>query len=155
MSGDILRDWLHPSPGSPWHRRIWGPPLYLTTALLFGVFSLPRRSGFRRSFAFAGEVVDRGQSLLVFPEGDRTADGRLQPFQAGIGLLASGLRVPVVPLRIDGLFALKQRRRYVAWPGEVSITFGSPVRYEPGTDAAAITQDLERRVRALGQPSSG
>jgi long-chain acyl-CoA synthetase len=155
MSGEILRDWRHPSAGSSWLRQIWGPPLYAATALLFGVFSLPQRSGFRRSFAFAGEAVDRGQSLLVFPEGRRTSDGRLQPFQAGVGLLVAGLRVAVVPVRIDGLFALKQRRRYVARPGEVSITFGPSVRYEPGTDPTAITKDLEARVDALAQDSRG
>jgi long-chain acyl-CoA synthetase len=155
MQGEILRDWRHPRPGNPWHRRLWGPPLYAATALLFGVYSLPQRSGFRHSFAFAGELVDRGQSLLVFPEGRRTTDGRMQPFLPGIGLLAAGLAVPVVPLRIDGLFDLKQRRRYVARPGEVSITVGAPVRYEAGTDPASITKDLERRMAGLAQASSG
>ena len=155
MQGEILRDWRHPPPGAPWHQRVWGPPLYLATAALFGVYSLPQKSGFRRSFAFAGELVDRGQSLLVFPEGRRTPDGRMLPFLPGIGLMAAGLRVPVVPLRIDGLFEVKQRRRYVAWPGEVSITIGAPVRYDAGTDAAAVTRDLERRVAGLAQAPSG
>jgi long-chain acyl-CoA synthetase len=155
MQGEILRDWRHPPPEAPWHQRIWGPPLYGATSLLFGVFSLPQKSGFRRSLAFAGEAVDRGQSLLVFPEGRRTPDGRMRPFQGGIGLMVTGLGVPVVPLRIDGLFELKKRRRYLAWPGEVSITFGAPVRYEAGADAAAITRDLESRVAALDQASSG
>jgi long-chain acyl-CoA synthetase len=155
MQGEILRDWRHPLPGAPWHRRMWGPPLYAAAALLFGVYSLPQRSGFRRSFAFAGELVDRGQSLLVFPEGRRTTDGRMGPFLPGIGLLVAGLGVPVVPLRIDGLFELKQRRRYVARPGEVSITVGAPVAYEAGTDPASITKDLERRVAGLAQAPSG
>jgi long-chain acyl-CoA synthetase len=155
MQGEILRDWRHPPPGTPWHRRVWGPPLYAATALLFGVYSLPQRSGFRRSFAFAGELVDRGQSLLVFPEGRRTPDGRMGPFLPGIGLLAAGLGVPVVPLRIDGLFELKQRRRHVARPGKVSITVGAPVRFEAGTDPASITWDLERRVAGLAQALSG
>ena len=87
----------------------------------------------------------------VFPEGRRTTDGRMGPFLPGIGLMAAGLRVPVVPLRIDGLFELKQRRRRLAWPGEVSISFGPPVRYAPGTDAAVITKDLEARVGDLGR----
>jgi long-chain acyl-CoA synthetase len=149
MDGEILRDFRHPPPGSRWHQQIWGPPLYAAIVLLFGVYSLPKKSGFRRSFAFAGEAVDLGKSLLVFPEGRRTSDGRMMPFLPGIGLLAAGLGVPVVPLRIDGLFELKQQRRYLARPGEVSITFGAPVRYGADTDAAAITADLEGRVSAL------
>jgi long-chain acyl-CoA synthetase len=155
MQGELLRDWRHPSPGSPCLQRIWGPPLYAAAALLFGVYPLPQKSGFSRSFAFAGELVDRGQSLLVFPEGRRTPDGRMLPFLPGVGLLAAGLGVAVVPLRIDGLFELKRRRRYLARPGEVSITVGAPARYEPGTDAAAITRDLERRVAALARDVSG
>lgn len=149
MSGEMLRDWRHPPRRAGWSQRLWGPPLYAATALLFGVYPLPRKSGFRRSFAYAGELVDRGRSVLVFPEGLRTRDGRMGPFLPGIGLLAAGLRVPVAPLRIDGLWALKQRRAWRARPGEVSITFGSPVRLDPGTEPAAIARELERRVAAL------
>jgi long-chain acyl-CoA synthetase len=149
MSGEILRDWRHPGPRASWHQRLWGPLLYAATALLFGVYPLPQKSGFRRSFVFAGELVDRGQSLLVFPEGLRTRDGRLGPFLPGIGLMAAGLRVPVVPLRIDGLYALKEQRRHRARRGDVAITFGPPIRYDAATDAAAITGDLEQRVRSL------
>lgn len=155
MQGELLRDWRHPSAAAPWHQRIWGPPLYLAAALLFGVYPLPRRSGFRRSFAFAGEAVDRGQSLLVFPEGRRTPNGRMLPFLPGIGVMAAGLGLPVVPLRIDGLFELKQRRRHMAFPGEVSITVGPPARYAAGEDAGAIAADLERRVATLARVSGG
>ena len=56
---------------------------------LFNVFPLPQKSGFRRSFSYAGESVDRGYSLLVFPEGRTTDDGLMRPFMGGIGLLAS------------------------------------------------------------------
>ena len=44
---------------------------------------------------------------------------------------------------------MKQRRLCVAWPGEVSVTIGAPVRYDAGMDPAAITGDLERRVAGL------
>jgi long-chain acyl-CoA synthetase len=155
MQGELLRDWRHPPRGATWIQRLWGPPAYAAASLLFGAYPLPQKSGFSRSFAFAGELVDRGQSLLVFPEGRRTPDGRMLPFLPGVGLMAAGLGVPAVPLRIDGLFELKQRRRHLAWPGEVSITVGAPVCYGPGTDAVAIASDLERRVAALAQDLDG
>ena len=52
---------------------------------LLNLFPLPREAGFRESFAFAGESVDRGYSILVFPEGRHTTDGKIGPFRAGVG----------------------------------------------------------------------
>ena len=51
---------------------------------------------------------DRGYSLLDFPEGRHTATGEIYPFRAGIGLLAQNLGIPILPMRIDGLYVLKQ-----------------------------------------------
>ena len=149
MEGERLRGWRHSPPGTPWPQRVGGRALYLLVVGLFGVFSLPKRSGFRRSFVFAGESVDRRFSVLVFPEGARTSDGSLRPFMAGIGLLASQLQLPVVPLRIDGLFELKQKKRHFARPRSVSVTIGEAVHYELGREPADITRDLERRVAEL------
>jgi long-chain acyl-CoA synthetase len=128
-----------------WYQRV----LYALVVSLFNVFPLPKLTGFRESFAFAGESVDRGYNLLVFPEGRLTPDGRLQPFRAGIGLLAGGLNLPVVPLRIDGLFPLRQAGRKTARFHQVHVIIGAPVRFEPGTEADQIARELERRVAAL------
>ena len=73
----------------------------------------------------------------------------MQPFQAGIGILAKNLDVPVVPMRIDGLYDLKKAGKWHADPGSVSVTVEQPVRYPPGKDPAEITEDLERRVAGL------
>src|SRR6185437_4320529 len=112
MAGEILREWRVNS-------KVW----YALGAALFNVFSLPRQSGFRQSFAYAGEAVDRGFSILIFPEGTETRDGQLQPFKAGIGLLSSELKIPVVPIMLRGLFDVKQRGQRFVKPGTVSITF--------------------------------
>jgi long-chain acyl-CoA synthetase len=149
MLGEMLKDWRYPKAGTGWFKRFIGRIEYVLVVCLFNVFPLPQESGFRRSFAFAGKVIDRGYSLLVFPEGQRTRDGRLKPFMKGTGLLAAGLGVPVVPVKIEGLFELKQQRRKIARPGELKISFGEPVRYGNDQDAAHITADLECRVRSL------
>ena len=138
MSGELLREWrsakkLH----------------YALGAALFNVFPLPRQSGFRKSFAYAGEAIDRGFSVMIFPEGHETRDGKMQPFRSGIGLLASQLNVPIIPIKLDGLYELKQRRQFFVRPGTVSITFGDPVQFRAGQTADEITRDLERRVSEL------
>src|SRR5262249_31122140 len=66
-------------------------------AALLNIFPLPRQAGFRESFQYAGEAVDRGYSVLVFPEGHHTTTGEMLPFRPGIGILVNELRIPVLP----------------------------------------------------------
>jgi 1-acyl-sn-glycerol-3-phosphate acyltransferase len=66
----------------------------------------------------------------------------------GIGLLAKNLNVPVVPVRIEGLFPLKRQGKKFARPGDVSVTLGEPI-VSLGDDPAAITQQLYERVASL------
>ena len=113
---------------------------------LLNLFPLPREAGFRESFAYAGESADRGYSVLVFPEGRHTTTGNLLPFRAGIGLLANNLQIPVVPMRIDGLFELKQSGKKLARPGQVKVKIGTPVRFEPGSDPEWIARELQKMV---------
>jgi long-chain acyl-CoA synthetase len=150
QEGERLRWWREPPAGTPRLKSLRWRLQYALVVTFFNTFSLPQKSGFRRSFAFAGESVDRGFSVLVFPEGTRTPDGRLNPFMSGTGMLASKLGIPVVPVRIDGLYELKARgRRLFALPGSVTLTFGEPVTYTEGEEPAAIAADLRRRVEQL------
>jgi long-chain acyl-CoA synthetase len=116
---------------------------------LLNLFPLPREAGFRESFAYAGESVDRGYNVLVFPEGRHTTDGKLLPFQAGIGLLSNNLQIPVVPMRIAGLFELKQAGKNFARPGEVKVKIGAPVQFDPGIDPEQIARELQSKVEQL------
>jgi long-chain acyl-CoA synthetase len=122
---------------------------YFLALSLFNVFPLPQRSGFRKSFSFAGDLADRGWNILVFPEGQTTEDGRIAPFRAGVGLLAKQLNIPVVPIRLAGLFDLRQANRILTRPGHVQVTVGKPVRFSADQDPNEITKELERRVTQL------
>lgn len=150
MEGERLRHWRRPPAGTKTLTRLrWLAQYYLVIAF-FNTFPLPQKSGFRRSFAYAGESVDRGYSVLVFPEGTRTEHGQLNPFMRGTGLLATQLDIPVVPVRIDGLGELKlSGRRGFALPGSVTIKFGEPVRFAPDDDPARITREMQSRIAAL------
>ncbi|HVS81110.1 MAG TPA: AMP-binding protein [Pyrinomonadaceae bacterium] len=149
MDGEQLREWLHPQPGTGLLTRLLSLLKYVSVVFFFNVFSIPQKSGFRRSFMFAGEMMDHGFSLLVFPEGQRTKHGALNPFMPGTGLLIQKLGAPVVPMRIDGLWELKRANRHFAWPGEVSVIIGKPVTYSPQQDPQAIAADLAEHVRGL------
>ena len=93
--------------------------------------------------------MDHSYNLMVFPEGQRTKDGAMKPFRLGAGLLIKELDAPVVPMRIDGLWKLKQANRHLAWPGEISVVVGEPVRYSNQDEPEQIARDLARRVQAL------
>jgi long-chain acyl-CoA synthetase len=116
---------------------------------LLNLFPLPREAAFRKSFSYAGECVDCGYSVLVFPEGHHTTDGKLRPFRAGVGLLANHLRIPVVPLRIHALFEIKQAGRKFAPPGKIRIHIGKPILYASDSDPKEIAKELQRTVENL------
>ena len=116
---------------------------------LLNLFPLPREAGFRDSFAFAGQSVDRDFSILVFPEGHHTTDGKLRPFRSGIGLLVNNLGLSVVAMRIDGLFELKQAGRKMARPYQVKVKISKPIRFPPALDPHEIANDLRSIVDEL------
>jgi long-chain acyl-CoA synthetase len=153
MGGERLAGMRRP-PGDWFFLRRWLHRLnYFLVVALFNVFPLPKRSGFRESFRFAGDLADRGWSALVFPEGDMTADGKLQPFRAGIGLLAKNLNLPVVPMRIDGAYEIREARSRFNRAGRIRVHIGKPVEFPEGSDPQQIALDLEQRVAALGTSS--
>jgi long-chain acyl-CoA synthetase len=147
--GEALEALRTPPPGRGLIARIYGRAQWTLGVALLNLFPLPREAGFRRSFAYAGEAVDRGYSVLVFPEGRHTDDGKMNPFRAGIGLLARNIGIPVLPMRIDGLFAVKQTGKKFAKPWAITIRIGEPIKFPPETDAQAIAAELQTAVEAL------
>lgn len=149
MGGERLAKMRRPSNSLSLFERFVEHLRYFLTLSLFNVFPLPQQSGFLRSFAFVGDLADRGWNVLVFPEGKTTEDGNIAPFRSGIGLLARQLNLPIVPIYMRGLFDLRQRERILARPGHVQVTIGAPMYIAPDQNANEIARELERRVREL------
>jgi long-chain acyl-CoA synthetase len=134
-------------------REVWQWRLaYIAACIIFNAYPLPQvMAGARRALKYTGALVTRGYCPLVFPEGKRTADGQMLPFRPGIGMMAVQLRVPVVPIHIQGLFEVYSI--HDSWPkrGPVRITIGRPMEFPPDAkyeDAAAAVQQA---VAALGK----
>jgi long-chain acyl-CoA synthetase len=147
--GEALEALRTPQAGRNFFLRIFDRVEWVLGVSLLNIFPLPREAGFRDSFAFAGESVDRGFSILVFPEGRHTTDGKMFPFRSGVGLLVKNLGIPVVPMRIVGLFELKSAGRRTARPYQVKVKIGSPVRFESDSDPEQIAGELQRKVGQL------
>jgi long-chain acyl-CoA synthetase len=86
-------------------------------------------AGVRRALNYTGELIKREYCPLIFPEGMRSPDGKLQPFRPGIGMMAIRLRVPIVPIRIQGLYEVYSI--HDSWPkrGPVRISFGQSLKF--------------------------
>jgi len=119
--------------------------------LVVNAFAFSREGRVRQSLDHCGLLADEGWSILIYPEGTRSPDGRLLPFKGGIGLLATGLGVPVVPVSVTGGARLLPKG--ARWPrrAAVSVCFGPPVTIPPGMRPDEATELLQRAV-AVGLP---
>ena len=158
MAGDMLDDYRHwRNPDwPPGHKGIWllGPPAYWLVTAFYNVFPLPRQRDFQLSFAHAGKAMDRGYSVMVFPEGARS-EGQLARFRPGIGLLAKQSDVPVVPAAIRGLGEMRAGRRPWFRSGHLEVHVGEAIRFGPEDSEAAIAARLHDEVeRLLGESTS-
>ena len=147
--GEAMEALRMPAPKGGFFGRIYDRMKWFLGVSLLNLFPLPREAGFRRSFAYAGEAVDRGYSVLVFPEGRHTTTGEMNPFRSGIGLLAQNLGIPVLPIRIDGLYELKQAGKKFAAPHTISVRIGHPTCFDPQTPPEQIASHLSEAVKAL------
>ncbi len=139
---------FHPTR-HPWRARLTNGLNYYLAALMFNMFPLPQReAGTRAAIRYVGQLINEGSSVLIFPEGKRTDTGEIAPFQPGIGMIASRLRVPVVPVRIEGLDQILHQRWRMARPGQARVSFGAPLHLE-GDDYRNLAKKVEEAVRAL------
>jgi long-chain acyl-CoA synthetase len=139
MAGEMILNFRHARNLGNWFLNLCGPPAYFLITALFNVFPLPQLANFRKSFAHAGQAMDRGFHVLVFPEGRRTEDGVMHAFQKGSGMLWKELQCNALPVYLGGMSDRKT----------VSIRIGKPIEFNPDLDPTAATNVLEEAVRSL------
>ena len=148
MSKEFFRAHFFPKE----HRvgeRITNSLNYYLSSLVFNGFPIPRReAGTRQTLRYAGELASEGWCILIFPEGKITEKGELNAFQAGVGMLGSKLKLPVVPVRLEGLDRVLGKGAKFPTPGRVKVKFGKPLHLE-GEDFAKLAKEVEAAVRAL------
>jgi long-chain acyl-CoA synthetase len=115
----------------------------------FNVFPLHRQRDFQLSFAHAGEALDHGFNVLVFPEGELSPDGKLARFRPGIGLLARQSGAPVLPLALRGAGELHANKENWFRSGKLEIRIGEPIRFSPLDTETAIAARLQEAVQQL------
>jgi 1-acyl-sn-glycerol-3-phosphate acyltransferase len=98
------------------------------------------------------ELLAAGRPVVLFPEGTRSADGRIQPARGGLGMLVIKSRAPVLPVRLFGVFEAYPRTRKLPRPGRVELKFGQLIRFDALADEAE--QAPKARVKAIYQEVS-
>ncbi len=98
----------------------------------------------------ACEKLSRGISVVVFPEGTRSTDGRLLPFKRGGFRLAEKAGVPIVPVTLNGSGALMARGDWRLKPGEVEVVVGDVILPDPADSRSR--QQMSRVREAIGSP---
>jgi 1-acyl-sn-glycerol-3-phosphate acyltransferase len=104
------------------------------------------RSRAREIWKAAGDRLSRGASVLFYPEGTRSRDGRVQAFQRGAFLVALKTRAPILPVGVSGARRVMPRGTLRVTPGTITVRFGAPIE----TAALKVREktDLIERVRA-------
>jgi len=117
--------------------------------LILPLIPLDREGGIQESLEQIGGYLDRGQSIVLFPEGTRSTTGKLLPFKRGIGVIAQELEVPIVPLRFIGNDTILPKGK--SWPrrGTTDVRVGKPLVFGKDGDYAGTTTELEEVVRNL------
>jgi long-chain acyl-CoA synthetase len=132
-----------------WKARLTNSANYYLASLFFNTVPLPQReAGARQTLRYFGELVEEGYSILIYPEGKRTDHGEIVRFQPGVGMIASRLGVPVVPIRLEGLERILHQTWRYPRRGRARVTFG-PAMSLKDNDYAAVAARVEAAVRAL------
>lgn len=96
----------------------------------WGVVPVDREGGGAKGLkAILGRLLDGG-AIILFPEGTRTRDGKLQPARSGIGLTVIKSTAPVVPVRVFGTFEAYGRLMRLPRPRPVAVKYGWPMKFE-------------------------
>ena len=118
-------------------------------ALISNGFQFSQTSSLRSSLDYCGKLTAAGWSLLYFPEGIRSDDGKLGRFKPGVGLLATGLGVPVVPVHLKGTDSVVAKGGSRPQRGNIEVRFGQPLRFDSHTDYQVAAEAIRDAVAAL------
>lgn len=103
--------------------------------------------GIKETISEAENRLKGGMSVVIFPEGTRCFDGKLQPFKRGAFMLAAEFRLPVVPVTISGSFHVLPRTTYNITPGLITLTIHPPIYPgENGFNTRKLMSDCQQAI---------
>jgi 1-acyl-sn-glycerol-3-phosphate acyltransferase len=134
-----------------WFKR---PLLGNIVSLFLNTFPFSRTGGAQAQLHSSSQLLKSGWNLVLFPEGSRSPDGRIQEFKPGVGHLANETGTPVVPMHIRGAYRVMPRGQKLPLPAPVRVRIGKPMAPQPAEGSRQFTARVEKAVRALAAEHS-
>jgi len=121
----------------------WGMKTLLRSC---NAYPLDRDEGSAKGLSRMIQFLREGQCVLLFPEGTRSPDGRVQPVRPGLGFIMALAKVPVVPIRVFGTY--EALNRHSRWPRfrRISVKFGHALRFDKLTQASQNTDKHQKKL---------
>jgi 1-acyl-sn-glycerol-3-phosphate acyltransferase len=129
-----------------WFKR---PLLGNIVSLFLNTFPFSRTGGAQAQLHSSSQLLKSGWNLVLFPEGSRSPDGRIQEFKPGVGHLANETGTPVVPMHIRGAHRVMPKGQKFPLPAPVRVRIGKPMAPQPAEGSRQFTARVEKAVRAL------
>jgi len=128
--------------------RLFGIPLFGRFIRRLRAFPVDIESSDPRATREAVRLLQAGEAVMIFPEGERTKDGRVGRFKLGAFRLAVALGVPVLPVTITGGHEAWPPGRVWPRPGQIAITYHALQRPDAGAEPRVAARGLAERVWA-------
>lgn len=151
LTGSLTRRQMEPLFWAGWTGLLFSSALRRTFSHVARILPIDPGAAPQRSLALAAAALQRGHSLVWFPEGQRGTDEALQPLRPGIGLLLAAHPVPVVPVWIEGTETVLPVGQLIPSHGTIRIRIGEPLYPEHyGSGSRAIVASVSEALEALG-----
>jgi 1-acyl-sn-glycerol-3-phosphate acyltransferase len=131
-----------------WFKR---PLLGNIVSLFLNTFPFSRTGGAQAQLHSSSQLLKSGWNLVLFPEGSRSPDGRIQEFKPGVGHLANETGTPVVPVHIRGAQRIMPKGQKLPLPGPARVRIGKPMVPAAKEGSREFTVRVEKAVRALSR----
>jgi 1-acyl-sn-glycerol-3-phosphate acyltransferase len=131
--------------------RHWWPRFWVKN---FGAFPVRRDTLDREALRQAEHWLKRGVSLIMFPEGKRSSTARMKPAFPGSALIASRLRVPILPVSITGTEKLRNLKWCLWHRPRITVNIGKPF-YLPPADGKLTRAELEQLTSSIMEQVAG
>lgn len=123
-------------------------PIFSRLLIIIHAFPIHRGGFSRQAFKKAQDFLNKGEILIVYPEGTRSVDGRFGPAKAGVGMLvAKAGDIPVIPARIIGTNRALPVGGLFIRPYPIEVRFGSPLHFEiPFHPSKGVYQEISESI---------